>query len=365
MEERKAFSPLAWVGSITAVFSLIAGIYAGWSFLAGQVERRHAVEKLLTDEAVQLRAADYQSAWKTLAQAAAMDHGSARVQQAQEEVAMEWLDHAHATGGVTFVSVVEKLAPVLTRGAASAKSPERRADLMAHLGWSYFLRGREEPSSPDPAPAYRDALAIDAANPYAHAMWGHWMLWNREDLTKASEHFAAALAAPRPALRPWVRNMQLSALKNVDTPAASQEMIRVVNQIRQDHGDLEPPWPHDILNLYWEHMIVSNEDKPAFLSVIPLTDHVDTFEWLLAQSGPEDRDSLTHAYIRSALLEAAGRRDDALESYRALQTRFPHSGESTLATRSTRGRVTRSRAWGEPTGRGRAAVAAGWPRHRR
>jgi len=331
MAAKKRFTPLAWVGSITAIFSLIAGIYAGWAFLSGQLEKRRAIQQFLAAEAVQLRASDYQSAWKTLAQAAAVDPNSEPVRQAQEDVAMQWLENIHATGDQTFASIVEKLEPALTRGVASAKSPQRQADLMAHLGWSYFLRGRESPSSPDPEPAYRDALGKDQANPYAHAMWGHWILWNSGPYAKASEHFAAALATPRPGLRPYVRSMQINALSNQDTDENHVEIIRVVNDIRKEHGDLDPHQRHNILNLYWEYLATPNDRRIAFLSAIPPLDHLDTFDWLLQREGPRDSEPLTHTYIRSTLLEAAGRRDEALAGFRAVQTRFGPNISYTLA----------------------------------
>jgi hypothetical protein len=332
MAAKKPSTPLAWVGSITAVFSLIAGIYGGWAFLSGQIDRRRAIDRLLAAEAVQLRTSDYESAWKTLAQAATVDPSSARVQQAQEDVATQWLDNIRISGDQTFVSITEKLEPVLTRGAASATSPQRQADLLAHLGWSYFLRSRELPSSPDPEPAYRDALQKDPANPYAHAMWGHWILWSHQGSTKAQEHFAAALATPRPGLRPYIRSLQLSALNNQDSPEGIQEIIRVANEIRKELGDLDPRWPHDILYIYWSHMIPPNEHTAAFLSAVSPLDHLATFDWLLQRAGPGEPDPFTHAYIHSALLEAAGRREEALAGYRTLQSRFdPDSSTSTVA----------------------------------
>jgi hypothetical protein len=335
MAAKKPFSLLAWVGSITAVFSLIAGIYGGWAFLSGQIEKRRAVDRLLATEAVQFRTSDYESAWKTLAQAAAVDAGSARVQQAQEDVAMLWLDHIHVSGDQTFGSITEKLTPVLTSGAAAAKSAQRQADLMAHLGWSYFLRSRELPSSPDPEPA----------NPYAHAMWGHWILWNHGDAAKAAEHFAAALASPRPGLRTYVRAMQLSALNNSDTIEGHVEIIRVVNEVRKEHGDLDPHWPHDILNRYWEYVVTPNDDKGAFLRAVSPADQLDTFDWLLRQTAPNEAGSVTNAYIRNALLENAGRRDEALAGYRNLQAGFGPDISGTLAngTRKALARLSGSK----------------------
>jgi len=331
MAAKKRFTPLAWVGSITAIFSLIAGIYAGWDFLSGQFEKRRAIKQSLAAEVVQLRASDYESAWKTLAQAAKVDPGSEPVRQAQEDVAIEWLDNIHASGDQTFVSITEKLEPVLSRGVASSKSPQRQADLMAHLGWSYFLRSRELPSSPDPEPAYRDALLKDPANPYAHAMWGHWMLWNGEPYAKASVHFAAALATPRAGLRPYIRSMQMSALDNQDTDENHVEIIRVANDIRKEHGDMSPHQRHNILNLYWDYLATPNGHRADFLGAISPLDHLDTFDWLVQREGPRDSSPLTHTYIRSTLLEGAGRRDEALAGFRAVQTQFGPNISYTLA----------------------------------
>ena len=322
MAAKKPSTPLAWVGSVTALFSLIAGIYGGWAFFSHQLERRRAIDRLLATKAVQLRSADYESAWNTLTQAATIEPSSPRVQQAQEDLAVQWLDNMRISGDQTFASVTENLNPVLTRGVASAKSPQRQADLMAHLGWSYFLRSRELPSSPNPESSYRDALLKDPANPYAHAMWGHWILWNHGSFAEASGHFSAALAAPRPALRAYIRSMQLSALNNEETPEAAEEIIRVANDIRREHGDLDSPWPHDILNIYREQMVPPHKDTIAFLSAVQPADHLETFDWLIQRAGPDDSDPLTHAYIRSALLEAAGRRDEALAGYRNLLARL-------------------------------------------
>jgi hypothetical protein len=344
MTAKKPSTRLAWVGSITAVFSLVAGIYGGWSFLSGQFERRGAINRLLAAAAVQSHASDYESAWKTLLQADTIDPGSERVQEAQQDVAIQWLDNIRILEDQTFASITEKLEPVLSRGATTAKSPQRQADLLAHVGWTYFLRRRERPSGPDPEPTYRDALLKDPTNPYGHAMWAHWIVWNHQGITKASEHFAAALASPRRALNPYIRSMQLSAFHNEDTPEALAEFIRVTNDIRKEHGDLQPPWPHDILNIYWEHIVPPNDQKAVFLTAVPPPDHVAIFDWVLQRAGHDDPDSLTHAYIRSALLEAAGRRDEALAGYRAIESHLERdSGGSTLASATRKAVVRLSR----------------------
>ena len=169
MAEKKLSKPLAWIGSLTAIFSLIGGVYGGWAYFSGQYEKRRAIAGLLATEAVQLSTRDYASAWKTLEQASVIDSGSEKIHQAQEDVAMQWLENIHVSGSDTFTQIAEKLEPILTRGATSAKSPQRQADLLAHLGWSYFLRSRESPSGPDPESAYRDAIQKDPAVVIEHA----------------------------------------------------------------------------------------------------------------------------------------------------------------------------------------------------
>ena len=339
MAVKKPSSPLAWVGSITALFSLTAGIYGGWGFLSRQLEKRHAVDTLLAAEAVQLRASDYRSAWKTLTRADTLDPNSARIRHAQQDAAMQWLDNIHA-GDQTFTSITELLDPVLTRGAASAPTPQRQADLLAHLGWSYFLRRREVPIGPDPEAAYRETLEKDPGNPYAHAMWGHWILWNHQSPAGSSQHFAAALASPRPGLRPYIRSMQLTALNNFHTPETSAELIRVVNEIRKENADLDALWPPKILGLYWEYMAPSSQDTAAFLRAVSPAEHLTAFDWLMQRSSPDDRSSFTLSWIRAALLENAGLGPEALVSYRTLQSRFGNDASYTLDT-ATRKAVAR------------------------
>jgi tetratricopeptide (TPR) repeat protein len=331
---------LAWVGSITAVFSLVGGVYGGWEFFSGQIERRHAIDGLLKDEAVQINASDYESAWKTLGQAAGIDPKSERVEQSQEDAAMLWLENISTSGDQTFASITEKIEPVLISGAATAKSPQRQADLMAHLGWSYFLRNRESGGGPDPESAYREALRKDPDNPYAHVMWGHWILWNRGNENEASRHFVAALAASRPVPRSYLRSMELSAYNNDGTPAAHFEMIRIANDIRKENGEMDADWAHELLNVYWEYVAIPNEYRKEFLSAIPPQDHLATFDWLVEREGGQD--SGTHAYIRSALLEAAGRKDEALASYRALAHTFRPNDAGSLVdgTRKAIARLT-------------------------
>ncbi|MBZ5634998.1 MAG: hypothetical protein LAO55_17895 [Acidobacteriia bacterium] len=324
MAEKKLSKPLAWIGTLTAIFSVVGGAYGGWTFFSGQYEKRRAISGLLAAEAVQLSTQDYAAAWKTLEQASAIDSNSEKVLQAQEDVAMQWLENVHATEDNTFTQISEKLGPVLTRGANSAKSPQRQADLLAHLGYSYFLRLRESPSGPDPESAYREALQKDPTNPYAHAMWGHWILWNDQGLAKGNEHFAAALASPRN-LRPYVRTLQVAAVLNGHGYDYDEEAVRVANGIRKEQGDLDAHSRGSILFIYSVRMIPPGASTPAFLAAVPPAEHLATFEWIAQNT--TDR-VLMRGYCRSRLLEAAGRNDEALAAYRELEKQFKDASYS-------------------------------------
>ena len=165
---------------------------------------------------------------------------------------MTWLENIHARGNESFSDIVKRLEPTLTRGVAAAQSLSRQADLMAHIGWSQFLRFRDGSSQLDPTKAYAAAVKIDANNPYAQAMWGFWMLWNLSPelpvttilgtIEDAGRHFSLALTTGRQ--RAYVRDLQLAALMNAtETSGANpipssyyalidSETIRVTNAMR-------------------------------------------------------------------------------------------------------------------------------------
>jgi len=86
---------------------------------------------------------NYASAWNLLEQAGVIQPESIEVIDAQERLAMDWLDNARGsqlTGSLK--DIADKVLPVLSRGAVAGKS-ERSADLLAHMGWADFLRLRQ------------------------------------------------------------------------------------------------------------------------------------------------------------------------------------------------------------------------------
>jgi tetratricopeptide (TPR) repeat protein len=307
---------LKWVGYATAILSLIAGVRGLSKVYSDRVETRRKVEALLASEQIQAQGHDYRSAWQTLEQAAQADPKSAAVRDAQETLAMDWLENIRVGENERFSDIAAKLDPVLTRGVAAKKGP-RQADLLAHLGWSYFLRSREGAAGLDPAATYAEATKKDPNNPYAQAMWGHWILWNHGDAAEASRHFAAALSSNRE--RGYVRGLELSALLNLHNEQGDEEIVRVVNGIRKEQGSVDPEMKHQIFNLYDFEVLASNGGNARFLNAVPAAEHVATFRWLFDSLDPNGSEGLRRTSYLSVLEEAAGQRTEALAGFESVR----------------------------------------------
>jgi hypothetical protein len=168
---------LKWVGGITAVLQRNAGDYrAAWATYerAMEAEPTGQLAKLTGQLGEQRR----------------------QLREAQEDLAMVWLENMQAKEGESFADLVAPLDPVINRGIAGSSGP-RKADLLAHAGWATFLKWRAGQRGLDPDPQYGQALATDAGNPYANAYRAHWLLWTRNEkaLPEARTYFAAALAS--------------------------------------------------------------------------------------------------------------------------------------------------------------------------
>ena len=301
------------------------------------LETSRKIDALMAAASLELQLHDYPSAWRSLEQASQADPNSARVRGAQEDAAMTWLENIHARGNESFSDIVKRLEPTLTRGVAAAQSLSRQADLMAHIGWSQFLRFRDGSSQLDPTKAYAAAVKIDANNPYAQAMWGFWVLWKLSPelpvttilgtIGDAGQHFSLALTTGRQ--RAYVRNLQLAALMNAtETSGANpipssnyalidSETIRVTNAMRKEQGVVDPDNQRRIFGIYYSNML--HPDEPRFLRVVPPVEHLATFHWLFDGMEVDESKRGFQPYCLSALQEAAGQFEDALAGYRLIR----------------------------------------------
>ena len=261
-KQGRAFSQvLKWVGYLTAILSLCATVWGVGKYLYGRFETRKELAVLLATEAEQQKSRDYSSAWQTLEKAAQLEPDSAKVRVAQEKLAIAWIDDVHLPENQKFTDVKLKLEPILTRAVATAKPGREQADLRAHVGWAYFLEYREGESDLDPAGPYKEAVAEDPNNPYAEAMWGHWILWNHcYRVKEAAPHFAAAIASQREG--DFVRRLQLSALLNCGGEDADQEVIRVANAMRKEQRSVTDWDRSHIYGIYYSEFSYESANHP-------------------------------------------------------------------------------------------------------
>lgn len=332
---------LKWVGSITAILSLFFGIYQLATLVSDARARARHIEELYVTAKAQQAAGDFTAAWESFGEAGKsaeeggmiakmageLDAAQAKLRGAQEDLAIEWLQNIHAGSDEKFSATVDKLLPSLVRGATAATGP-RKADLLAHVGWAYFLKSRDGMSEADPVRSYAEAIAIDAANPYAHVYWGHWILWTHGSLSDAMKQFAAALASQRePGL---VRKMELAALANRNYDDAAQiEYLRAVNEMRKAHEPIGDRAAGEVYSIYYSSVGNSNAfDK--LIGAVPPSEQIELIRVILGDAWLDPSKIPTRQAALATLQEAAGERTAALATWKELRALLPANQGSTL-----------------------------------
>ncbi len=238
----------------------------------------------------------------------------------REDCAMAWLRWGRRNPGETsFSQMVAPLRPVLAQALVAGASGQRAADLRAHLGWAdrlLWIDGQDP--SIDPKPHFQQALALDADNVYAHAMWAFWLLARHPGQdARALQHFEQAQKSGRHLA--FVRALQLGSL--VTSADLGGEAIRVLNQMRLGQERLEP----DRLPRIWSRLYAGTyrDDIAAqLLRALPPAEGLQTFLWLFPQentatsSTPQWR--LTHALLLFNAGQGPAARPDLMALHKEL-----------------------------------------------
>lgn len=265
--------------------------------------------------AAQLESRDYPTAWWTVTAALQDQPASDDLLDLQADVAMAWVRDAKHGEDQTFADVVDPLLPALYRAAHGSRKPQDAADALAHIGWANFLKNRAGGGDLDAEAKYREALAVDPENPFAHAMWGHWLLTHRGPAGEARAHFAAAIESSRE--RDFVNRFQIAALQWFSSSDNSIELIRVCNQIRQRGESLPEQTRSRLLSgIYYTDR---REILAGLATILPADQHLATFRWLLQGfdvQGPNA--SNVNRFFLARLSEAAGDCETALSIYTSL-----------------------------------------------
>lgn len=217
---------------------------------------------------------------------------AAKLLDTREDCAMRWLrDMRAVVGKQTFGEQVVQAQPVLVQGL-SRTGGVRAADLRAHIGWGEYLRGRDGISGVNPAAHWKRALADDAGNVYANAMWARQLLDRPGHLDEARTRFAKALAGgvTESRGRVFVRALQFGATLGGNADAAANaadavvladELRRGAELIRADHRDR-----------LWGRALgapmFDAETRAAVVKALPPPKMLATFVWLFPADGVSD-----------------------------------------------------------------------------
>lgn len=269
---------------------------------------------LLATARAMLGAHDYPAAWKAAEDARQQQPDSAEVKSLRADVAMIWLRNARVSDGQGFSGLVTQLTPALFEALPEAAGA-RAADINAHIGWGNFLKYRDGVRGLPIEEQYRAATELDPPNPFARAMWGHWLATQRRPLAEVEAQFHAALTGSDRE-RAYVREMQLAALRWLDTPESAAALLRVSDEMRRRGEALSPDTRAALFTaIYFAH---GRQAEAVLLSALPVPGprHLETFHWL-----SEDRNVKqdgTAAYFLARLTEASGDTPGALALYRAI-----------------------------------------------
>jgi hypothetical protein len=234
---------------------------------------------------------------------------------------MRWLRDARvrvrSSEGGGFGPLVDRTAPLVAAAVAGAATPQRRADLQAHLGWAEFLRSREGPAA-DPLPLYDAALALDAGNVYALAMRAHARSWRGPGVDDvALADFERAVASGRE--RAWVRRMQWGALTRM--PANADDVVRLADAMRRAGEALDD----DQRSALWSRVDVelgNGRDSgrgPEMLAALPPDRWVATLDWAFPPGAVDSSRRPRVRFARALVRLGSAERPQAVAELRALR----------------------------------------------
>jgi hypothetical protein len=304
---------LKWTGGVTAVASLLLTLNQVQAFLDGWRERHAAVGELVRAARMEMDAGDYAGSFSLYQEALQIEQGSRAARDGQLQTAMRWLRDIRVTGPETFTAAVERLLPILYRGAAKDEA-RLSADALAHIGWADYLRTREGKGGLDVERSFAEAVRRDLDNPYAHAMWGFWILYRHGDAAEARRQFAQALQGGRDAR--YVRTLQIWALVNAGDLDSRVELVKVLDELRKSGQTLDLEQRRRAFEVVYraDESRVFLERCTALLSA---QEQLATLRWLYEEEGGFGFRRHRDFYL-ARLTEATGDAPSAARVYRSL-----------------------------------------------
>ena len=314
---------LGWIGVVTAVIGVITGLSGVVGPLKGWWTQGRQARTMLASAEKQQELGEYSAALDTLGEVLKNEPRNTQALHARLDVAMLWIEQMRTPRhGVDEVApkariIFDRLTPIL-EGGLGTSTDYRAADVVAHLGWLNLLRSRIVGEDGQIEEHIRRALEMDPGNVYANAMLGEWLLLTHDNLDDAKAHFATALKAGK--AKEFVRGCQLEGMIYDDDAGVRRELIRVANEMRKD-GDPIDDDDRGRIHSYYSPTIGTDAEMREVVSAVSPDEAWETYLWA---NSPEARASAANSiegrFIRANIDEVSGKREEALQIYRELQT---------------------------------------------
>ncbi len=238
----------------------------------------------------------------------------------------------------------DRMTAVLEAGLGTTKD-YRAADVAAHLGWLNLLKAKILGEQGKIEELIEHALQMDPDNVYANAMMGDWVLETNGPLEKAKTNFATALKTGK--AKAFVRGCQLQSMIYKDAPGVRAELIRTVNEMRED-GETLGDGNRSRVHSYYSTTIGEDKDLRDVVSALPPDKAWATYKWVSPRETDDAFNSQEARFIQANIDEVAGNKAEALAIYRQLvnETKeFAGAPGSALARRREAPGALKSRSW--------------------
>jgi hypothetical protein len=316
---------MIWLGSITTVLTLIFGLQRLYSQTTTTIEAKEEVGILIKISKIKVDVGDYTQAWELLTQAEEYEVMEEEIEVSKANTAMVWLRKMHSNNVIgKFSEQSVRILLVLTKAATRAEG-EYLADIYAHLGWADFLRHREGSFNLKPEIYYEKALAVDADNVYANAMYGHWLSRHGRDPDKGWQHLQAAAKTGKNLA--YTRDIQFGALSNLGY--TNINFLKLLHEMRLNSETVDEKVVSHVLstiyvgNGFRRFFDALSTGKPVKTSIAP-EDDLALIVWLW-QEHPKlvENYQRFRPYIDAILTEASGDKYGANVLYKELQAGLP------------------------------------------
>jgi hypothetical protein len=139
-------------------------------------------------------------------------------------------------------------------------------------------------------------------------MLGNWLLQTHGDVDEALRNFDAAVKTGNE--REFVRQLQLGGLFSSDAPAVRPALMRVANEMRREGLRMDERSKRRLAAGLHPGLVSYEELRESLASVSP-SDAWDTYVWV-------ESDGVRREFVRGALLEIEGKREEGLGLFREL-----------------------------------------------